>query len=110
MYHTLLISLSRYLGDLIIGGTDTTAATLGWMLAILVHYPDVCKRLSHEVDAFISKHKRYPVFSERLDLPYFNAVQKECMRYRPTTHFVFFHKIDKDSKGYADQGMGKCDD
>ncbi|KAJ8655157.1 hypothetical protein O0I10_009192 [Lichtheimia ornata] len=88
--------------DLIIGGTDTTAATLGWMLAILVHHPDVCKRLSHEVDAFISEHKRYPVFSERLELPYFNAVQKECMRYRPTTHFVFFHKIDKDieSHGY----------
>lgn len=103
--HPCADSLTCHLGDLIIGGTDTTAATLGWMLAILVHHPEVCKKLSHEVDAFISEHKRYPVFSERLDVPYFNAVQKECMRYRATTHFVFFHKIEKDSKDDNDQAI-----
>ena len=86
------------IGDLITGGTDTTAITLSWIIAILLNHPDACKRLAREVDVFISEHKRYPVFSDRSQFLFLNAVQKECMRYRSIGHFVFFHVLDKDSK------------
>ncbi|KAI7885068.1 cytochrome P450 [Lichtheimia hyalospora FSU 10163] len=82
--------------DLITGGTDTTAITLSWIIAILLNHPDACKRLAREVDVFISEHKRYPVFSDRSQFSFLNAVQKECMRYRSIGHFVFFHVLDKD--------------
>lgn len=86
------------LGDIVTGGTDTTAVTLAWIIAILVNHPDASKRISEEVDNFISEHKRYPVFSDRSQFPFLNAVQKESMRYRSIGHFVFFHVLDKDSK------------
>lgn len=91
-------TMSLLLGDIVTGGTDTTAVTLAWIIAILVNHPDASKRISEEVDNFISEHKRYPVFSDRSQFPFLNAVQKESMRYRSIGHFVFFHVLDKDSK------------
>ncbi|KAI9491276.1 cytochrome P450 [Zychaea mexicana] len=88
-------------GDFITGGTDTTAVTLEWIFAILLHHPDVCRKLS-EVDSFTQEHKRFPIFTDRESFPYLISVQKECMRYRSLAHFSFFHVLEKDItyKGY----------
>ncbi|KAI8139433.1 cytochrome P450 [Fennellomyces sp. T-0311] len=83
-------------GDIITGGTDTTAATLSWVFAILLHHPETCRKLNAEVDAFIHEHGRLPRFSERDSLPLLISVQKECIRYKPIGLFTFFHVLEKD--------------
>ncbi|KAJ8654226.1 hypothetical protein O0I10_010048 [Lichtheimia ornata] len=96
--YTILVTLN----DIIGGGADTTAVTLAWFMSILCHHPDVQERLRAEIDAFISTHKRYPTFSERDNFPYLISVQKECIRFRPTTHFGVLHQAtdDVETRGY----------
>ncbi|KAI8142836.1 cytochrome P450 [Fennellomyces sp. T-0311] len=89
--------------DVIVAGTDTTAVSLSWTIAILSHYPDVCKTITDEVDRFIHQHGRLPHFSERNAFPYLIAVQKEAIRYRGFAHLVIPHVLEKDvtCRGYA---------
>lgn len=79
-------------------GGDTVAITTCWTYAILCHYPDIQQNLAEEVDSFITKHRRIPTFEDRLELPYYIAVQKECMRFRPPAYFIVPRKASKDSK------------
>ena len=67
-------------------------------MAILCHYPEVQKVMSEELDQFIREHSRLPTFDERDEIPYSISVQKECMRYRPTTFFGLPHEASQDSK------------
>lgn len=90
-------------GDLVTGGTDTTAVTTGWILAVLLHYPEVQKKIQREIDDFVHEHKRLPDFSERDAFPFLNSVQRECIRYKPIQYFSFFHVTKEDSKwSYGD--------
>ncbi|KAI8138516.1 cytochrome P450 [Fennellomyces sp. T-0311] len=84
------------LNDMVIAGSDTTTVTLGWAFAILCTRPDVQKRIQQELDEFISKHKRLPAFSDRDAVPYLIAVQKECLRFRPTTPCGAPHQVEQD--------------
>ncbi|KAI9493660.1 cytochrome P450 [Zychaea mexicana] len=90
------------INELIGAGADTTSGTLAWTFAILTHHPEVQAEIVRELDAFISVHKRVPKFSEREELPYLISVQKECMRYRPPTHFGLMHEAtdDLECRGY----------
>ncbi|SAL97641.1 hypothetical protein [Absidia glauca] len=84
------------MSDLIAAGADTISVSLSWMFVILSNFPDVQKKLRAEVDAFVNAHGRLPTFEERDQLPYAIAVQKECMRYRPTTPFGIPHMATED--------------
>ncbi|KAI8143136.1 cytochrome P450 [Fennellomyces sp. T-0311] len=91
-YNNVLVTLS----DAIFAGTDTTAVTLTWMMVILCHYPHVQQTIRDELDEFIYKHKRLPTFNEWEHLPYSASVQKECMRFRPTSPFGLPHVANQD--------------
>lgn len=80
---------------MVVAGSDTISGTLTWMIAILLHYPDVQQRICDEIDTFIKDHKRLPSFADRDAFPYMIAVQKECMRYRPVTQLAFIHVVEK---------------
>jgi len=71
---------------------------MSWNYAILCRYPDLQKRVSAEIDAFIKTHGRIPNFEEREEIPLCISVMKECMRYRPTSSFGVSHTTDKDSE------------
>ncbi|OAD01321.1 CYP5206 protein [Mucor lusitanicus CBS 277.49] len=90
--------MSAYLSiaDLIAAGTDTISVTMSWNYAILCRYPDLQRRVSAEIDAFIKTHGRIPHFNEREEIPLCISVMKECMRYRPTSSFGVSHTTDKD--------------
>ncbi|KAG2228137.1 hypothetical protein INT45_009183 [Circinella minor] len=90
------------INELIGAGADTTSGTLAWAFAILTHHHEVQAEIIRELDAFISVHKRVPKFEEREELPYLISVQKECMRYRPSTHFGLMHEAtdDLECRGY----------
>ncbi|ORY96170.1 cytochrome P450 [Syncephalastrum racemosum] len=85
-----------FLNDLINGGSDTTAVTLSWQIAIMCHYPDVQAKIRAEVDAFLAKHHRYPTFHERDQFAYLISVHKECLRFRPTSLFGLMHATSED--------------
>ncbi|KAI9264098.1 cytochrome P450 [Phascolomyces articulosus] len=87
-YNNVLVALA----DAILAGTDTTAVMLEWSLMILCHYPKVQKIIRDEIDQFIRTNERLPTFEERESIPYSLSVQKECMRYKPTTFFGVPHE------------------
>ena len=89
---------SLLIGDIMVAGTEPPLATILWIIALLLHYPDVRKQLGAEVDTFIRKYKRLPKFSERDQLPFMISVQKECMRYRPPLHLSVPHSLDQNGK------------
>ncbi|KAI8982679.1 cytochrome P450 [Pilobolus umbonatus] len=82
--------------DLILGGTDTTASTLSWVLAILCHHPEVQNRIYKELNLFSNKHHRLPRYNERKETPFIVSVMRECMRYRPSIYFNIPHHTTKD--------------
>ncbi|KAI9245376.1 cytochrome P450 [Phascolomyces articulosus] len=83
--------------DMVAGATDTTAITLTWALMILCRFrDDVQNRICEELDQFIKKYNRLPTFEERNQVSFLFSVQKECMRYKPTTPFGLPHEATKD--------------
>ncbi|KAI7872070.1 cytochrome P450 [Spinellus fusiger] len=82
--------------DLIAAGSDTISVTLSWAFLYLSQRPDIQKRICSEVDAFILQHNRLPDFSERDNFPYMNSVQKELLRFFPTTAFGVPHVAEQD--------------
>lgn len=89
-------NISVIMSEVIVAGGDTVAISTSWTYSILCHHPEVQKKLAEEVDAFIRKHNRIPTFEDRLELPYYIAVQKECIRYRPPVYFSIPRKASED--------------
>ena len=46
----------------------------------MVLYPEVLKRGQEEVERVVGKNT-LPTFSDRANLPYVEAIRKECLRY-----------------------------
>ncbi|KAI7871358.1 cytochrome P450 [Spinellus fusiger] len=84
------------ISDLIIGGTDTVSVVLSKALVFLSHYPDIQKKMYTEIDAFITKHKRLPNFTEREEFPYITSFQRELLRFYPTTMYGIPHMAEED--------------
>ncbi|KAI8143435.1 cytochrome P450 [Fennellomyces sp. T-0311] len=89
-------------GDILVGAIETVSGVLKWVFALLLHHPDVQKKLINEVDDFIREHGRLPVFSDRDAFPLLNSVQRESMRFRGTNYVTLPHVLTKDIqyKGY----------
>ncbi|KAG2205811.1 hypothetical protein INT47_003994 [Mucor saturninus] len=77
--------------DLTGAGTDTNSVYLCWTIAIMCHHPEVQKKIAAEIDDFIERNDRLPLFSERLQLPFCISAMKECMRFKPVTAFGIPH-------------------
>ncbi|GFQ05531.1 cytochrome p450 89a2 [Phtheirospermum japonicum] len=75
-------------------GTDTTSATLQWIMANLVKYPRIQDKLYQEIIQEDDLQK----------MPYLKAVVLEALRRHPPGHFVLPHKVtraDVELDGYA---------
>ncbi|CAO3659786.1 unnamed protein product [Rhizopus stolonifer] len=83
-------------GEVLAAGIGTTSDSTSWVIAILCNYPKVQKKLCDEIDLFMKKHDREPTFADREELPYFMAVAKECIRFRPAKDFGLPHKATED--------------
>ncbi|OAD05122.1 CYP5206 protein [Mucor lusitanicus CBS 277.49] len=84
-----------FMSDFIGAGADTIAVSLYWTFAILSQMKDVQDRVIKELDDWREKHNNkteFPVFNlHREEFPYTMCVQKEIMRFRPTTNFGIPH-------------------
>ncbi|KAI8140192.1 cytochrome P450 [Fennellomyces sp. T-0311] len=75
---------------------DATAMTLAWGFVILCHHKDLQLQIQKEIDTFIAKHNRLPIYKEREYFPLLLSAQKECMRYRTSAQFNFPHVVQND--------------
>jgi cytochrome P450 len=105
IYHTLHELMLSYKGETLVGGSDTVSVTTVWTYVILCNYRDVQQKVIKELDEFIEINKRLPTFDDRLQLPYYNAFQKECLRFRPASYVGIPKKANKDGKEHFDTRM-----
>ncbi|KAK4512490.1 uncharacterized protein ATC70_003191 [Mucor velutinosus] len=89
-------NIAAITGELLVAGMDALSSATAWTLAILCHHPDVQQNLAREIDSFIIKHYRFPTFDDLPELPYYNTLLKECLRFRPPVYFGIPRKASKD--------------
>lgn len=81
--------------DLLIGGTETTAAWLNWTIAFLLHRPEVQTRVHEELRTVLDG--QVPKYSDRQRLPVLNALINEVLRLRPVAPLAVPHRAIRNS-------------
>ncbi|CAN0841951.1 Flavonoid 3'-monooxygenase [Linum grandiflorum] len=94
--------LKGILLDSIIGGTDTTATTIEWTMAMLMQHPEAMQKVCKELDEVIGRTS----ILEELHLPqlhYLDAVIKETFRLHPSVPMLVPRCPSQDCKigGYT---------
>ncbi|KAF3402035.1 Cytochrome P450 monooxygenase yanC [Penicillium rolfsii] len=78
------------MGNLVEGGSDTTASMTLAFIQAMVKYPDVQKEVQKQIDSVVG-NGRSPTWHDFANLPLVNMVVKECLRWRPVTPTAFPH-------------------
>jgi len=82
--------------EFITAGTDTTSATMHWLVLLMANHPEFQKRAQMEIDA-VCKGK--PVtFEDAEKLPFTYACVKECMRWMPVVPLMVMYKASEDAQ------------
>lgn len=76
MIGTLILALFQ-------GGTDTSAATVEWVLSLLLNNPQVLKKAQAEIDTNVGSN-RLVEESDKNNLPYLQCIIQETLRMYPT--------------------------
>ncbi|KAI9371723.1 cytochrome P450 [Aspergillus egyptiacus] len=84
------------LGNLLEGGSDTTAITTIAFIQAMALYPEVQKEAQTAIDQAIGE-ERTPTWEDFHRLPYVVMVVKETMRWRPVMPTAFPHATSKES-------------
>ncbi|KAM4714028.1 cytochrome P450 17A2 [Anableps anableps] len=77
-------------------GVETTSTTLLWILAYLLHHPEVQDHVQRELDESVGNERAVSV-SDRGRLPYLDCVINEGMRIRPVSPVLIPHTAMADS-------------
>lgn len=82
--------LLKLIGDLFVGGTETTATTLRWTLVFLVHHPEVQERMYSEIMTTLNGRTQLSVLDQR-QMPFTSAVTMESQRLGDIAPFSLPH-------------------
>ncbi|XP_004503696.1 cytochrome P450 89A2-like [Cicer arietinum] len=81
-------------------GTDTTSTALQWIMANLVKYPDVQRKVVEEITEVMGgdeiREKKEIKEEDLHKLPYLKCVILEGLRRHPPGHFVLPHAVKED--------------
>ncbi|XP_058193826.1 cytochrome P450 736A117-like [Rhododendron vialii] len=94
-------SIKALILDILAGGTDTTSATIEWVMTELSKHPQAMKKLQAEVRLIAQPNQL--VTEDNLDqMPYLKAVIKETLRLHPPIPIILPRESTKDVqvKGY----------
>ncbi|KAG5523001.1 hypothetical protein RHGRI_034970 [Rhododendron griersonianum] len=94
-------SIKALILDIFAAGTDTTSATIEWVMTELLRHPQAMKKLQAEVRLIAQPNQ--PVIEDDLDqMPYLKAVIKETLRLHPPIPIIVPRESTKDIqvKGY----------
>lgn len=85
--------------DLFVGGTETTATTLSWTVAFLLHHPEIQKRLQEELDLKLGPNapSSQILYKNRMQLPLLMATIAEVLRLRPVVPLALPHRTTRAS-------------
>ncbi|XP_016139168.1 cytochrome P450 2J5-like [Sinocyclocheilus grahami] len=87
--------------DLFLAGTETTSTTLCWGLIYLITYPEVQEKVQEEIDRVIGR-SREPSISDKVNMPYTEAVIHEMLRFGDIVPMNGLRVADKDTS------IGEC--
>ncbi|TFY80876.1 hypothetical protein EWM64_g3141 [Hericium alpestre] len=81
--------------DIYSGGADTTVSAIhSFFLAMTLH-PELQRKAQLEIDVVIG-HDRLPTLKDRANLPYVDALVKECLRWYPVSNLGVPHRVAQD--------------
>ncbi|KAL8172048.1 hypothetical protein V2J09_023852 [Rumex salicifolius] len=72
---------------MLLGGTDTTSATMEWALSLLLNHPQILTKARAEIDRHVC-HDRLVNESDLGRLPYLHSIVLESLRIRPVGPIV----------------------
>ncbi|XP_034582050.1 cytochrome P450 93G1 [Setaria viridis] len=76
-------NIKAFITDVVTAGSDSSAATVEWMLAELVNHPEVMRKVREEIDAVVTGDCRIVGEADLPRLPYLQAAFKETLRLHP---------------------------
>ncbi|KAI9119895.1 hypothetical protein K1719_009284 [Acacia pycnantha] len=84
---TLEVKLQRHsvkaiTQDLLLGGIDTSSATIEWGMSEVLKNPEILKKATEELDRVVTRD-RWVEDKDIVNLPYIEAITKEAMRLHP---------------------------
>lgn len=82
---------------MISAGMDTTTITVEWAMAEMVRNPRVQQKIQEELDRVVGRD-RIMTEADIANLPYLQAVTKECFRMHPPTPLLLPHKANTNVK------------
>ncbi|KAF8693337.1 hypothetical protein HU200_004317 [Digitaria exilis] len=68
--------------DLIVGGTESSSATVEWAISEVLRKPSIFATATEELDHVVGR-RRWVTEEDLANLPYLNAIVKETMRVHP---------------------------
>lgn len=84
-------------GNLVEGGSDTTASMLLVFIQAMIKYPHIQKQAQAQIDEKLGEN-RSPTWEDLASLPLVNMVVKECLRWRPVAPTAFPHAAKEDGE------------
>ncbi|KAH8125669.1 hypothetical protein FP744_10002504 [Trichoderma asperellum] len=84
-----------------VGGAETTVTTITGFILGAIMFPEVQKKAQEEVDR-VTRGTRMPVFTDREQMPFIDAMVSEALRWFTLTPMGFPHALSEDTtyKGY----------
>ncbi|CAN6272099.1 unnamed protein product [Urochloa humidicola] len=76
-------NIKAFITDVVTAGSDSSAATVEWMLAELINHPDAMRKVRDEIDAAVGGESRIVGEADLPRLPYLLAAFKETLRLHP---------------------------
>ncbi|AUX43485.1 cytochrome P450 [Sorangium cellulosum] len=78
-------------------GHETSSVTASWALYLLAKHPEVCARLTEEIDDVLGG--RAPTAKDFESMPYLAMVFNECLRLLPSVPFILRSPVEDDVIG-----------
>ena len=77
----------------LLGGEDTTANSIAWLMYFMAKYPEVQRKMQAEADAVLADATTLTEYQKTSELRYIEAAAHETMRFKPVATFIALQAI-----------------